>query len=110
MSSVSLDHIIQLATETATEIKEFFHRIKLEKLQQLHETESIGSRDEQIEQEQAQQELSFHPLTANDEDEDEILIDSGTDLFNSEPLLDSIMDEFEEEEDPSEFQETSDLL
>ena len=104
-----MDEVTNQAMETAREIKAFFHHIKLEKLQQLHESESLGDRNQQLEQEQTQEEPAISAPLINEEEEEE----EEEDMFASPELISSVLEELDEDEeflDPSEFQQTSDLF
>ena len=113
MSTASNDTVVHQAMITSSEIKNFFQQIKINKLQLLHDSEALGSREEQLEQEQGQQEHASQLSTApDDDDNDEItdeFLDSTKDLFESDPLYNSVLQELEEDEedsDSNEFQES----
>ena len=113
---------------TARDIKAYFHQIKLEKLQLLHEK---GSRNQTLEQEQGQQELTeddglqgYGDGGEEEEEEEEEedtdnegiftqgigsqLLNSDRDMFESIPIKDneiinSVLQDLDDEEEDSFF-------
>ena len=97
---------------TSREIKQFFHNIKLEKLQHLHEIESIGDRNQQLEQEQEQEEPTPVPAPHPHNDEIDLIRDSEQDMFDSN-IISSVLQEIEDDEESfysNEFKDTDDLF
>ena len=120
MGLASLETVTAQAMDTAKLVKVYFHHVKLDKLQQLHDSESCGPRNEQIEQEQEQKELEeisdMEETSENEEDSDtednfiqgagKTIIDTAADMFGSlEPvdneIIQSVLEDLEEEEDDS---------
>ena len=89
MTVASTATVTHQANETAKEIKNFFHQIKIEKLQLLHEQESLGSRNEQIEQEQEQQELTESETDCDFLIDSDSFIDTSKDMFASQSPADN---------------------
>ena len=129
MTTADMDQVEAQALTTAKSIKAYFHQIKIDKLQQLHDSETNGSRNQIVEQEQEQQEQDSDEYDTVDDDDDDDddeeddarTIDTSVDMFNTlEPIEKEIVrsvlnDIGEEEEDDSfypssAYRETGELL
>ena len=125
MSEASEATVTHQAHDTGRQIKEYFHQVKLEKLQLLHDKEKIGARNQNLEQEQVQKDTGNQSSPSNynnndDDDDIDFIINTDRDMFeslgtNDSEIVNSVLNDIEDDEEeeyypPNEFKETSELF